>query len=170
MQTQELKIPEDRVAILVGEGGKIKRKIEKRGEVVLNISRDGVVEISGESLPVYIAISVVRAIGRGFNPDLALQLFNEKFAFELVDVTDYTGKSQKKLLRMKGRIIGQEGKSRKFLELRSGTNISVYGKTVGIIGELENVMVAKQAVEMLLEGSPHSSIFKWLEKKMRDLR
>jgi|TARA_Y100000310_G_C20611112_1_gene778055 ribosomal RNA assembly protein len=170
MQTQELKIPEERVAILVGEKGTVKRKIEKRGQVTLDISRDGLVVISGESLEVYITISVVKAIGRGFNPDLALQLFNEKFAFELVDITDYTGKSQKKMVRMKGRIIGQEGKSRKFIESRTGTNISVYGKTVGIIGELENVMVTKQAVEMLLEGSPHSSIFTWLEKKMRDLR
>ncbi len=170
MQTQELKIPEERVAILVGEKGKIKRKIEKKGSVKLDIASDGLVKVSGESLPVYETVPVVKAIGRGFNPDLAMQLFNEKFAFELLDITDFTGKSQKKMIRLKGRVIGQEGKARKFLENRTDTNISVYGKTIGIIGELENVMVAKQAVEMLLEGSPHSSIYTWLEKKMRDLR
>ncbi|MBL7051408.1 RNA-processing protein, partial [Candidatus Woesearchaeota archaeon] len=49
------------------------------------------------------------------------------------------------------------------------THIVVYGKTIGIVGKLENVSIARQALEMLLEGSPHGNVFKWLDMKKKDL-
>ena len=48
--------------------------------------------------------------------------------------------------------------------------ICVYGKTVGIIGNHENLFLAKKAVESLLSGSPHSSVFKYLERKRKELK
>ena len=45
----------------------------------------------------------------------------------------------------------------------------MYGKTIGIIGEAEKVMLARRAVESLLAGATHTSVYKWLEKKKREL-
>ena len=72
-------------------------------------------------------------------------------------------------MRLKGRVIGQEGKSRAYIENFTETDVVVYGKTIGIIGEVERVAMAKQAIEMLLEGSPHGNVYKWLENKKREL-
>ena len=72
--------------------------------------------------------------------------------------------------RLKGRVIGREGKSRQIIEELSETNISVYGKTIGIIGSTESASIARQAVESLLKGATHASVFKFLEKKRRDLK
>ena len=55
------------------------------------------------------------------------------------------------------------------IEKMTDTSMSVYGKTIGIIGKLHNVAIARQAVEMLLEGAPHGNVFKWLEVKKREL-
>ena len=168
MQTQDVKIPKERIAVLIGEKGTIKRRIEKKAKVTLEIdSKEGDVIIEGDSLGVYETVNVVKAIGRGFNPNVAELLFNEKYAFELIDIIEFTGKSEKKRTRMKGRLIGEGGKSRKYIEKITETHIVVYGKTVAIIGELESVGLAKQALEMLLEGSPHASVFRWLEKKIK---
>jgi ribosomal RNA assembly protein len=74
------------------------------------------------------------------------------------------------MLRLKGRVIGESGKSRKTIEDLSDTQISVYGKTIGIIGEAENTNMAKKAIDMLLTGAPHSTVFRILERWRRDLR
>ena len=77
-------------------------------------------------------------------------------------------KSKTSQQRLKGRIIGKEGKTRELIEEHTGTYISVYGKTVAIIGTPDTVTIAHKAIEMLIEGSTHSSVYKWLEKKRRE--
>jgi ribonuclease Y len=68
---------------------------------------------------------------------------------------------------MKGRVIGRKGKSRSTIEEMTGCFISVYGKTVAIIGSISQVSIARRAVESLLMGSMHASVYKWLEKQKR---
>ncbi|HIH14885.1 MAG: KH protein [archaeon GW2011_AR17] len=170
MDSQELKIPVDRVAILIGKNGEVKKKIEKKMHVHIDIhSEEGDVIVSGEdSVAVYETLSIVKAIGRGFNPEIAELLFDENNTLELITISDFSGNSQKKLLRLRGRVIGQEGKSRKMIESLTETYISVYGKTIALIGGVEAVAMSRQAVEMLLEGAPHGNVYKWLEDKRRE--
>ena len=66
--------------------------------------------------------------------------------------------------------IGEGGKSRKTIEDLTECYISVYGKTIGIIGEPENVAAARKAVEDLLKGSPHGNVYKLLEKRRRMIK
>ena len=72
--------------------------------------------------------------------------------------------------RVKGRIIGREGKSRKLIEELSESSLAVYGKTVSIIGPAESVAIARSAIEMLLRGSTHAAMFTMLERQRRELR
>jgi ribosomal RNA assembly protein len=171
MDAKTLKVPIERVAVLIGVEGKVKREIETKMKVSLHIdSKEGEIVIEGEdSLAVYEAQDVIKAIGRGFNPKIARLLFNEQYALEMIGLQDYIGRSKQHSKRIKGRVIGSEGKSRKAIEYNTDTHICVYGKTIGIIGKHSNIAVARQAVEMLLEGSPHGNVFKWLENKRREL-
>ena len=170
MDTQELKIPIERIAVLIGKNGETKKKIEKKKHVQLEIhSEEGDVFIHGEdSVAVFETATLVKAIGRGFNPEVAAYLYDEDYTLELLSISDFSGRSQKKLLRLRGRVIGQEGKARKMIESLTETYISVYGKTIGIIGKIEDVAVSRQALEMLLEGAPHGNVYKWLEDKRRE--
>ena len=70
----ELNIPKARIAVLIGEKGEIKNKIQKKLEVKLVIdSKEGDIDIIGEdSVNILIAEKIVRAISRGFNPKHAL--------------------------------------------------------------------------------------------------
>ena len=52
----------------------------------------------------------------------------------------------------------------------TNTNMCIYGKTIGIIGECSEVSNAKRAIEMLISGSMHASVYKWLEKQRRKMR
>ena len=168
----ELKIPQERVAVLIGKNGEVKKTIEDDTKTKLDInSKEGDVFISGsDALGLYTCREVVRAIGRGFNPEITKLLLKQDYVFEMIDLTEYTGKSKSTMLRLKGRVIGKEGRSRKLIEELSESYISVYGKSIGIIGTAEPVAMAKRAVEALLQGSTHASVYKWLENKRREMK
>jgi len=163
-----LKIPKDRIAVVIGKKGSIKKEIEAATKTQLNVdSKEGDVFISGkDALKLYNAREVVKAIGRGFNPELAIILLKPDYALEIVAVEDYVKGDIK---RAKGRLIGSEGKARRTIETLSGCYISVYGKTVAIIGKVEDVFVARRAVEGLLRGAKHGNIYKWLEKRKKEI-
>ncbi len=164
----ELKIPKARVAVVVGKRGETKRGLEKKLQIKLKISKDGDVQIDGEGIYVHIAQKVVKAIGRGFNPRIAVLLQNDSYYFELIQIKDFA-RSVADVRRIKSRIIGTQGKAWKMLEMLLGVDISVYGNTVSIIGESEKVDLAKQAVEKLAQGAPHGKVYMFIEKHKKNL-
>ncbi len=166
----ELKIPEERVAVLIGTEGATKKKIEDITKSTLTISKEGDVTITGrDALLLYICQDIVKAIGRGFNPKIALLLLKTDYAFELIDMKVIAGKNRNTLERLKGRVIGKGGKAREEIERLTDTNISVYGKTIGIIGEQSHATLAREAVAMLLQGSMHKTVYSFLERKKKEM-
>lgn len=164
MFSVELKIPKERVAVLIGKRGVTKRGIQTKTHTIIEVSKEGDVLItSDDSVSVYNASPIVKAIGRGFNPEIALTLLNEDYRLEIINIQDFTKKSKKKFIRIKARLIGTKGKARRVLERLTMTDISVYGKTVCIIGKTEDVLLAKVAIEKLLKGSPHGNVYKFIE-------
>ena len=169
--SHEMKIPKERIAVLIGTEGETKRKIEDSCSVRLDInSEEGDVFISGkDALMIFGAKEVVKAVGRGFNPEIALLLLKVDYSLEIISLKDIA-KNKNSLKRIKGRIIGSEGKTRRVIEELMQCSVSVYGKTISLIGRDENVSIAKRAVEMIIEGSPHSSVYRFLEKKRKDMK
>ena len=167
----ELKIPLARVAVVIGTSGKVKKEIEETTGTHLQIdSSEGDVFITGEdALGLYTAREVIGAIGRGFNPEIAKLLLRPEYASEQINIDDYA-KTKKHEIRLRGRVIGTEGKARMVIEELTDCNISVYGKTITIIGEIEKVAICKRAVENLLSGSQHSTVYRWLEKQRREIK
>ena len=99
-----------------------------------------------------------------------LEKLKQDYVLEVISIRDFAGKSKDAALRLKGRVIGKEGKSRTTIEALTDTHICVYGKTIGIIGNPEGVTNARIAVETLLKGSPHGNVYKSLERKKREIR
>ena len=168
----ELRVPKNRVAVVIGKEGSVKKEIEEATKTKLNIdSKEGDVFVSGEdALGLYTAREIIKAVGRGFNPDIAKLLLKSDYVLEVVDVSEYVGKSKEAMMRLKGRVIGKEGKSRRLIEELAECYISVFGKTISIIGLPESVANARQAVESLLGGSTHANVYKWLERRRREFK
>ena len=164
-----VKIPKERIAVLVGEKGKTKKKIEKAFEIKIIVdSREGDVALEGDDgINLMGEQNVVKEIGRGFNPDYAIDLSNEDKYLEIIDITEYSRNSKKNLIRLRSRAIGTGGKARTTIERLTDTHISVYGKTISIIGSYEDVALARRAFESILNGSRHSTVYAMLEKKKK---
>jgi len=167
----EIKIPKERIAILIGKEGEIKKRFEDLTNTKIDVnSLEGDVSVSGEdAIGLYNTRELIKAIGRGFNPDIAQLLLKADYVFDMINLNDIV-KTKNELLRLKGRVIGKEGKCRRILEELTESYVSVYGKTICMIGEAQNVSVCRRAVESILRGSPHASVYKWLEKQRRELK
>ena len=168
----ELKVPKNRIAVIIGKDGSIKKDLEESTKTKLDIdSKEGDIFISGEDgLGLYTAREIIKAIGRGFNPEVAKLLLKPDYIFEVVDLSEYVGKSKEAMLRLKGRVIGKEGKSRKLIEELTECSISVFGKTISIIGLPDSAANARQAIESLLRGSTHANVYRWLERRRREMK
>ena len=112
---------------------------------------------------------LVRAIGRGFSPERALVILDdEMLMLDVMDLSKMVG-TKSDMARLKGRIIGKDGKTREIMEKLSGSKVSVYGKTIALLGYPEQIRVSRAAIEMLLDGAPHGNVYSFLEKKHQEL-
>jgi len=172
-----LKIPRERIGVLIGLNGEIKKYIERTLLVKLEIESEtgGVKIVLAENVEdpslLFKAKDVVNAIGRGFSPELAFRLIRDEEAFlDIIDLRAIFGKSESDIRRVKGRIIGMEGKTRRIIEELTETNVCVYGYTVGLIGDIEQVQAAREAIQMLIRGSLHNTVYRFLHRKRRELK
>lgn len=172
-----VRIPKERVGVVIGPDGTTKKNIEDKLSVKLEIDSDaGDVSLSlseeaTDPSTLFRAKDVVTALGRGFSPEHAFRLVrDEDSVFELIDLRTVFGKSEADLKRVKGRIIGMNGKTRRIIEELTDASVAVYGHTVGIIGTLDQVGIAREAIEMLIRGSMHSTVYRFLHRKRRELK
>ena len=172
-RSNRIKIPLERVGVLIGHNGRVKGTIEERLEVRLDVdSRTGDIKVtstgSDPSL-LFRARDIVLAIGRGFSPEKAFNLFDEDLNLYVLDLEERC-RSPSDIRRVKSRIIGKNGKARRILEEETTTKISIYGRTVSIIGDVQHLMVARDAVEMLIKGDLHRSVYRYLDRKRAELK
>jgi ribosomal RNA assembly protein len=172
-----VRIPKDRIGALIGPEGRVKERIEKQLKLEITIdSETGDVTLTlapnaEDPSVLFRAKEVVTAIGRGFAPERAFRLIQDEEALlEVIDLREIFGRSLSELERVKGRIIGQEGKTRRIIEELTDAEISVYGHTVSIIADAEEMDISREAIQMLLQGRQHSSVYRFLHKKRRELK
>jgi len=167
-----VRIPKERVGVLIGPDGKVKQRIEEKFMVELLIDGDsgGVTLVLSEKASdpslLFRAKDTVTAIGRGFSPEQAFRLLrNDDDVFDFIDLRAVFGRSESDIKRVKGRVIGANGKTRKLIEELTEASMVVYGHTIGFIGSFEQVDVARNAVQMLINGSQHHTVYKYLQRK-----
>ena len=163
-------IPLERVGVVIGREGITKTKIEEAFNSRLLIqSETGLIDIiprvdSPDPTTILRARDVVLAIGRGFSPERALKLEDDDVVLDVIDLRELLGKNEREIARLKGRVIGREGKIRRLIEEMTSAKISVYGHTISMLGDYETVTAAREAIELLLKGKQHSTVYKLLRK------
>jgi arCOG04150 universal archaeal KH domain protein len=114
-------------------------------------------------------ISVIRAIGLGFSVDESLKLLSDDYMLDVIDLKQSVGSNPETLRRIKGRIIGENGKAKKIIQEYTGVSISITDHFVAIIGIYDQVQIARKAIELLIEGKEHSTVYKYLDKAEAEL-
>lgn len=165
----EIEVPEERIGVIVGKDGEVKKKIEEKCGCSLQFHGNLVSIDFEDNLSFIKAKNVILAISRGFSPEIALRLLDdESLVFESIDLSQIVSESAMK--RVMGRIIGKEGKMRKQIEDTLNVHMRIQDKYISIIGDYESVSIVREAINMLIEGSQHSTVLKFIEKRRRDIQ
>lgn len=171
---QEVKIAGSRVGVLIGKSGSTKKELESRTQTTITIdSKEGTVKVEGSdenTILVLRAVEIINAINRGFSPERAFEMIEDEDL--LLEVLDLAGMadSPRQLDRLRGRIIGKDGRAREQIEDMTDVEISVFGKTVAFIGYPEQLKIARAAIDMLIEGVPHENVFAFLDRKKKEAK
>ncbi|MEE9283742.1 MAG: KH domain-containing protein [Nitrososphaerales archaeon] len=172
---QTVRIPSDRIGALLGKGGKTKKWLEETFKIRLIVdSNTG--EATIESLTDTLetdtlkAVEVVNAIARGFSQGRAARLKLDDTILSIMDLRSYQGKSSNSLTRVRGRIIGESGRARRVIEELTRAEVSVYGHTIAIIGRIDEVKLAEDALDILASGGPHRVAYQLLQKRRTEAK
>lgn len=140
---------------------KNRRRLEKKLNVKIT-NRGKEVKIDG--LPEYerIAEKVIDALNFGFEYSVAIQIVEEDFAFEIVNIKDYTKRQNLKSVR--ARIIGTQRKALNTIEQLTDCVLELKDNQVGIIGPDEQIEHAQTAIISIVQGAKQSNAYKFLEK------
>ena len=172
---RSIRIPQDRVGTIIGTKGETKKMLQRISGIKIDVDTEGEVLIhdddeTADPLMALKIIDVIKAIGRGFAPDRATRLFDDDEYLEVVDLKEFVGGRNNQLSRIRGRIIGKDGKTRQIIEDLTGVYVTIYGNTVALIGNSISLPVAKHAIELLLNGSEHATVYHYLESQRPRLR
>ena len=165
-----VRIPEERLAVIIGTGGTVKKAIEARSGAHLEIDReDGSVRVTSpaevDPWGAMKARDVVVAVGRGFSPERAFRLFQGENYLSVLAMKEISGKRTKDAMRrLRARLIGERGSARSRLEELSGCSVSVYGSAVALIGTAEQLERGEHGIRLLLRGSEHGAVYSYLER------
>ena len=175
MYHETLRVPVDRVGVIVGRNGKVKRRVENLTNTKIEVDSEGLVTITGsgdseDAILAWKAKDIIRAMARGFSPSNALTLLDEDTRLVIISLRESVGSSASQLKRVAGRIIGENGRTRRVIEQTTETKIAIYGRTVSIIGFDPGLDYAQRAIDMLIGGAPHSAVYSQLERMRRELR
>ncbi len=156
---QRILIPRQRAALL---DKKKVSELEAALKCRIEVEDGNDVLIDGDGYWEYVARNVLMAYGRGFSIAEAMRLLAESYFFKYLNLKDALS-NDKQIRRIKARIIGSNGKTKKRIEEFSGAALSVYGNGVGVIGTEDEIEVAMAALRILVGGGMHSNAYRAME-------
>ena len=156
---------------VIGKNHSNIRTLKKELKIDINIDKQGNIELkSTTSDPIieYIALKVLEALSLGFDLETSLYLRNEDYILITLNIKDFV-KSQR-VEKIKGIVIGTEGKTKRVVEQLTESDIKVSDHTVAIIGKTEHAELASAAIKSLLRGAKQANIYTYLEKNRARLK
>ena len=139
---------------------------KKELEVALKVkitSRNGILEISGTPEDEFLALEVIEAINLGFTTKEALEIKNLENTFANINIKDAT--RRKDLVHIRARLIGTRGKVLSHIGNLTECKLALHDNLIGIIGKIEDVDIATQGIRKLTNGSTHSKVYTFIERR-----
>ena len=158
-------LTKERVPVFIGKNGEMKQQFEEKfsSNIEVNSQTGEVIAESEDAVSLFVLGSAIEAINYGHNPENTFELQDESTVIDIIDLKSKV-RDQKRLNSVMGRIIGKDGSTRKAVEEITKCFISVTEEGVCVIGPFENVQLVHEAIDMLIKGASHKSMYSYLER------
>lgn len=112
------------------------------------------------------AADAIRAYELGISPEKALTVLKDNI-FHAIELSRFVN-NDNELDRQKARIIGRNGKTIDLIRELTGASVSIDGSVVACVGSPNQTRKIRHAVSMFANGSPHSTVYGFLERGWND--
>ena len=144
----------------------LRSKFRLQKELGIKLTNKGKnVFVNGPANKEFIAIEVLEAINLGFSADRALELTQNGFMLQTVHIKDITKRHD--LERVRARIIGTHGRTLKTLQNLTNCDLAMNDNEIGLIGPIQEMEDAVQAVTSLVQGSKQGNVYGRLERQRK---
>ncbi len=109
----------------------------------------------------------VIALDNCIEESLGLEILRKDFMVYLIDLRNIFS-DKEDIRRILGRIIGEQGKIKAKIIEMTGCHLQINDSKILLVGSYEDVEYAKQAIQIIVDGSPYTRLFKYLEKVRRE--
>jgi ribosomal RNA assembly protein len=150
----------------------VMKELKRIGLILEFNPKDLTVEFESEDPFIELkAKDVLTALGMGGVPYReALRLFSDEFMLKIVDMREITGDKERDIRRILARIIGAEGKTKRIIEEITEVHMTICNDQIFLIGRLEGVELASDAIDAIVRGSPHKKVYHLLEAGRRKIK
>ena len=163
---EQIQLTAERLKSLKKEGDAI-ALVQRICRCKIEIDAEGLITIKGDDgYCEFVAKNILYAYGRGFEMRVAELLEKDDYYFSFIDMGQLFG-SEKRITQMRARIIGENGRTKTYIEGVSGAKLSIYGDTISFIGSSLQIEEAKTAVSTLLMGGTHKAAYAKMEAAHR---
>ncbi len=139
-----------------------KKVLEKELKVKIT-NRGRLIFVDGKAEDEYTACEVIGAINLGFSLRDALLLTHDDFILEKINIKDVTKRHD--LERIRGRIIGTKGRTKKTIENIGDCLMAIHDNTIGIIGRADEIEPTLTALTALIKGKKQTKTYSYLERE-----
>jgi ribosomal RNA assembly protein len=160
---EQILIPLERAKLI---DRKMLSAMERRLKCKIQVHDENQVTINGEPYDEYNARNAIEAFANGFDFETCCKLLSEAYYFKRMDLRDVE-RNKDQLRRIKSRIIGEEGRTKAYIESVSEAHLMIYGNTISLIGSIESIGIASVAIEILVGGGTHKTAYAAMEKARR---
>lgn len=161
-------VPDDRLKLVQDFLSEVKKV--KSVDVEYDAEKKIFKILPGEATPLdaFKIENVIRAIGLGFSIPSASRLMNDEYILEVIDIKRIAS-DRWDAKRIKGRVIGSEGKFKKSIEEYTTVEVVVGERYIALLGVYDQVGIAKEAISLLLRGVDHSAVYKFIDNEEKRL-
>ncbi|NAZ26168.1 MAG: hypothetical protein GU343_01335 [Nanoarchaeota archaeon] len=112
----------------------------------------------------------IKGLKAGFDIKKLLNILDNDWDILEIDLKQVFEKKINHIIRIKGRIIGEEGKVLEELRKRTNADIIIKDKYIYILGDNISLQSAYEGIKRIIKGEKHNTVFNYLDKYIKDLR
>jgi ribosomal RNA assembly protein len=140
-------------------------KLDRNNLTLEFYSKDPFVELKGKDVLTAFSLSE-----GSIDLDRAIGLFSEDTYLKVIDLGEIYNQNEKNITRILSRIIVTNGKTKILIEELTESSITIYEDKIFIIGFLEEIHLAHEAIDSLMAGTVHKKVYALLERGRRKIR